>query len=102
MEGFLDLKMPCWQRHVITRAMALLPALLGIWWLSSGSVGRLLILSQVVLSLQLPFALYPLIRFSSDRALMEPFTSTLPVATTTWLLFALISAANVWLVITLV
>lgn len=68
MEGFLRAKIPCWQRRLITRGLALVPALIGVLWLGEGAVGKLLVLSQVVLSLQLPFALWPLIRFSSDRA----------------------------------
>lgn len=70
MEGFLRAKIPCWQRRLITRGLALVPALIGVLWLGEGAVGKLLVLSQVVLSLQLPFALWPLIRFSSDRGLM--------------------------------
>jgi len=52
---------------LITRALALGPALIGVLWLGEGSVGRLLVLSQVVLTVQLPFAIWPLIRFTSDR-----------------------------------
>lgn len=70
MEGFLRAKIPCWQRRLITRGLALVPALIGVLWLGEAAVGKLLVLSQVVLSLQLPFALWPLIRFSSDRGLM--------------------------------
>ena len=70
MEGFLRAKIPCWQRRSITRGLALVPALIGVLWLGEAAVGKLLVLSQVVLSLQLPFALWPLIRFSSDRGLM--------------------------------
>lgn len=98
MEGFLDLKIPCWQRHVITRALALVPALVGVLVLGSGAVGKLLVLSQVVLSLQLPFALYPLVRFSGDRRLMGEFASNAVTGAAAWLLFGVISAANLWLV----
>ena len=59
MEGFLNLKIPCWQRRLITRALALVPAFLGVWWLGEGGVGKLLVLSQVALSFQLPFAIWP-------------------------------------------
>lgn len=58
MEGFLRAKIPCWQRRLlITRGLALVPALIGVLWLGEGAVGKLLVLSQVVLSLQLPFAM---------------------------------------------
>src|SRR5262249_2016079 len=56
MEGFLELKIPCWQRRLVTRALALLPALGGVLWLGDAGVGTMLVASQVVLSLQLPFA----------------------------------------------
>ncbi len=102
MEGFLDLKIPCWQRRLITRALALVPALVGVWWFGDGGVGRMLVLSQVVLSFQLPFAMWPLIRFTSDRALMGGFANGPVLKSLAWLLFAVISAANVWLVASVV
>ncbi len=98
LEGFLNLKIPCWKRRVITRALALLPAMLGIWILGENSVGRLLVISQVVLSFQLPFAIYPLIKFGSDKTLMGDFKIGPVFKTTSWILFALITGANLWLV----
>ena len=98
MEGFLDLKIPCWQRRLITRGLALLPALGGVLWLGDAGVGKLLVASQVVLSFQLPFAIWPLIRFTSDRALMGSFANGPWLKTGAWTLFVLISAANLWLV----
>ncbi|MFF7709888.1 Nramp family divalent metal transporter [Pseudomonas sp. NPDC007930] len=95
LEGFLQAKIPCWKRRLITRAMALLPAFIGVAWLGDAAVGKLLVLSQVVLSLQLPFALWPLIRFTSDRALMGEFANNLATRVLAWGLFGLISAANV-------
>lgn len=97
MEGFLQAKIPCWQRRLITRALALAPAIAGVLWLGEGAVGKLLVLSQVVLSLQLPFALWPLIRFTSDRRLMGPFANSLSVALLAWTLFGLIALANLTL-----
>jgi manganese transport protein len=98
MEGFLDLKIPCWQRRLITRALALVPAFVGVWWLGDAGVGKMLVLSQVVLSFQLPFAMWPLIRFSSNRALMGEFASGAVLKATAWVLFGTIAAANAWLV----
>ncbi len=98
MEGFLDLKIPCWQRRLMTRGLALLPAFGGIAWLGEGGVGKLLVLSQVVLSFQLPFAIWPLLRFTGDRALMGEFASGPLLRRTAWALFAAICVANVWLV----
>jgi manganese transport protein len=99
MEGFLKLSIPCWQRRLITRALALVPALIGIQLLGNGAVGTLLVASQVVLSLQLPFALYPLIRMTNDRKLMGEFANRLVTRVLAWALFVVISAANIWLVV---
>ncbi len=98
MDGFLQRKIPCWRRRLITRGLALIPALIGVVSLGEHSVGRLLVMSQVVLSLQLPFVMYPLIRFASRRDLMGPLASGWPLTATAWGLFAVISAANLWLV----
>ena len=98
LEGFLNLKIPCYQRRLITRGLALGPALVGVLWLGEGSVGRLLVLSQVVLTVQLPFALWPLIRFTSDRKLMGVFASGPLVKAVAWFIFCLIAAANAWLI----
>ncbi|WP_278937964.1 Nramp family divalent metal transporter [Pseudomonas helleri] len=98
MEGYLNLRIPCWQRRLITRGLALIPAFLGVWLMGDDAVGKLLIFSQVVLSLQLPFALYPLIRMTSDPTLMGPFANRLLTKLLAWFLFAVISGANVWLI----
>ena len=100
MEGFLDLKIPCWQRRLITRGLALVPAFIGVWWFGESGVGKMLVLSQVVLSFQLPFAIWPLIRFTSDRRLMGGFANGPVIKVTAWGLFGVISVANVWLVAT--
>ena len=98
MEGYLNLRLPCWQRRLITRGLALIPAFVGVWLLGDGAVGRLLVLSQVVLSLQLPFALYPLIRMTNDRQLMGVFVNRWPTRVLAWGLFVVISGANAWLI----
>lgn len=98
LEGFVNLKIPCWQRRLATRALALLPALAGIAWLGEGGAGKLLVLSQVALSLQLPFALWPLIRFTGDPDLMGPFVNRPWVSALAWGIFGVVTAANLWLV----
>lgn len=97
MEGFLDLKIPCWQRRLITRSLALIPALLGVLWLGEGGVGTLLVASQVVLSFQLPFAIWPLIRLTDNRALMGAFANARWLSVLAWAIFGLIVAANAYL-----
>jgi len=101
MEGFLQLKIPCWQRRVITRGLALVPALAGVLWLGDAGVGTLLVASQVVLSLQLPFAIWPLVRITSDPAVMGRHANGPALRLGAWFLFAVITAANVALLISL-
>jgi manganese transport protein len=101
MEGFLDLKIPCWQRRAITRGLALVPALAGVLWLGDAGVGTLLVASQVVLSLQLPFAIWPLLRLTGDRAVMGRFASGPALRLSAWALFAAVTAANLALLASL-
>jgi manganese transport protein len=98
MEGFLKMKIPCWQRRAITRGLALIPAMIGVLVLGEHSVGKLLVLSQVVLSMQLPFAMYPLISLTSQRRIMGNFVNAWWTISLAWFLFVVISAANLWLV----
>jgi manganese transport protein len=102
LEGFLHLSIPCWQRRLITRALALGPALAGVLLLGDHAIGRMLVLSQVVLSFQLPFAMWPLIRFTDSRKLMGDFANSSLTRVTAWVLFVVISAANAWLVLQVV
>jgi manganese transport protein len=94
MEGFMRWKIPCWQRRLITRGLALIPAYVGLVWFGEHSVGRLLVLSQVVLCLQLPFALYPLLRFVRSGPLMGEFRLGAMMGALSWLTFAVIVGAN--------
>jgi manganese transport protein len=102
MEGFLDLKIPCWQRRAITRALALVPAFGGVLWLGESGVGKLLVASQVVLSFQLPFAVWPLIRLTSDRRIMGAYANGLWTKGAAWGTFSAVTVANVWLLSTFV
>jgi manganese transport protein len=70
MEGFLDIRLPPWARRLITRAIAIVPAAAVTIWFGESGTAKLLILSQVVLSLQLPFAVVPLVMFTADRGKM--------------------------------
>ena len=70
MEGFLDIRLPGWARRLITRAIAIVPAAIVTIWYGEKGTAKLLILSQVILSLQLPFAIVPLVMFTADRRKM--------------------------------
>jgi manganese transport protein len=70
MEGFLDIRLPAWARRLLTRAIAIVPAAIVTIWYGEKGTAQLLILSQVVLSLQLPFAVVPLVMFTADRRKM--------------------------------
>jgi manganese transport protein len=98
MEGFLKMKIPCWQRRLITRALALAPAMVGVLTLGDHAIGKMLVGSQVVLSLQLPFAMYPLIRLTGRADLMGRFVNAWWTSSLAWCLFVVISAANGWMV----
>ncbi len=74
MEGYLDLRIRPWLRRLLTRLIAIVPAICCILFFGEDSLGELLVLSQVVLSLQLGFAVIPLIHFNSDRGRMKEFT----------------------------
>jgi len=75
MEGFLRIRLPPWLRRMITRLVAIVPAVIVTALYGESGTAKLLVLSQVVLSLQLPFAVVPLVRFTSDRAKMGDLTS---------------------------
>jgi manganese transport protein len=101
MEGFLRLKIPCWQRRLITRGLALVPAFAGVVLLGDHAIGTMLVASQVVLSLQLPFAIWPLIRLTSDPRVMGELHNSVPMSLLSWTLFVAITAANLWLIFSL-
>ena len=98
MEGFLNIRMRPWLRRMLTRAMALVPAVIVIAIAGDKGTYRLLIFSQVVLSLQLPFAIIPLIHFTSDKQKMGPFASNLLTKIAAWSIAAIIVALNLKLV----
>ena len=98
MEGYLNIRIRPWLRRLITRAAAVIPALLVIGWSGETATGELLVLSQVILSLQLPFAVIPLIHFCSDRARMRNFAIGPLAKLAAWTVAAVIVALNLKLV----
>jgi manganese transport protein len=97
MEGFIALRLRPWLRRLITRLIAIVPALIVIAWFGERGTGPLLILSQVILSLQLPFAVFPLLQFTSDRRKMGRFALPLWMRALAWPVALLIAVLNAWL-----
>ncbi|WP_407883871.1 Nramp family divalent metal transporter [Scytonema sp. NUACC26] len=99
MEGFLRFRLPPWLRRLATRLLAIIPALIAIVFFGEQSTGRLLVFSQVVLSLQLSFAVVPLVMFTSDRQLMGEFVNPKWLKVVAWAIAAIIIALNAWLIL---
>jgi manganese transport protein len=99
MEGFLRIRMPPWLRRLATRLVAIVPAILVVALYGEGGTAQLLILSQVVLSLQLPFAVVPLVMFTSDRTKMASLTSPLWLRALAWLVALVIVGLNLHLLL---
>lgn len=98
MEGYLNLRLQPWIRRLLTRLIAIVPAFLTIFYLGESSTGKLLILSQVILSLQLGFAVIPLIHFVSDKKKMGEFIIPLWQKITSWIAAIVIISLNIKLV----
>ncbi|WP_018886619.1 Nramp family divalent metal transporter [Paenibacillus massiliensis] len=98
MEGFLNLRLPPWFRRLVTRLIAIIPAVIVTAIAGERGTEELLVLSQVVLSLQLPFAIIPLIRFTSDRSKMGEFVNRRWENILAWIIAAVIITLNVILV----
>jgi manganese transport protein len=97
MEGFINLRLRPWLRRLITRLIAIIPAIVVVMLYGERGTGPLLILSQVVLSLQLPFAVFPLVSFTSDRHKMGPFVNPVWVKVLAWTVAVVIAVLNVFL-----
>ena len=99
MEGYLNLRISPWLRRTITRLIAIIPALFTILYYGEEKLGALLILSQVVLSLQLGFAIVPLIHFTSNQKIMGEFAISKTIKYLAWLVAIIIISLNVKLVL---
>lgn len=99
MEGHINLRIEPWMRRLLTRLLAIVPAIFTIIYFGSNGLGNLIILSQVVLSLQLGFAVIPLIHFTSNRKRMGEFAISLKTKIVAWASAVLILALNGKLVI---
>jgi manganese transport protein len=97
MEGFINLRLRPWLRRLVTRLIAIIPAIIVVVLYGEAGTGPLLILSQVVLSLQLPFAVFPLVMFTSDPHKMGAFVNPGWVKALAWTVAVIIGLLNVWL-----
>jgi manganese transport protein len=97
MEGFINLRIRPWLRRLITRLIAVIPAIIVILIYGEKGSGPLLILSQVILSLQLPFAVFPLVAFTSDPRKMGAFANPAWMKVLAWTVALIIGGLNAWL-----
>jgi manganese transport protein len=97
MEGFLNLRMRPWLRRLATRSLAIIPAVFTVMWAGEKGTFDLLLLSQVIISMQLPFAVIPLIRFTSDRGRMGELANGLGLKILAWTAAGIILILNFWL-----
>jgi manganese transport protein len=99
MEGFVHMKISPWLRRLITRGLAIVPTILVVWFTGANGTEKLLILSQVILSLQLSFAVIPLVLFTGDRAKMGEFVNAGWLKALAWIVAVVIASLNAWLLV---
>ncbi|MES1260073.1 MAG: Nramp family divalent metal transporter [Gemmatimonadota bacterium] len=99
MEGFLNITLPPWIRRLVTRLIAIVPAIIVTALYGEHGIGTLIILSQVILALQLSFAVVPLVLFTSSRAKMGEFANSRVTAALAWTTAVVIAGLNGWLLI---
>ncbi len=99
MEGFLNIRLKPWLRRLITRAIAIVPAATVAALYGESGTAKLLVFSQVILSMQLSFAVFPLVQFTSDRAKMGAFVNPLWLKVLAYVIAIFIAALNIWLLV---
>jgi manganese transport protein len=99
MEGFLNIRLKPWLRRLITRLIAIIPAVIVTAVSGESGTAKLLVLSQVILSLQLSFAVFPLVMFTSDKLKMGEFVNPLWMKVLAWLVAIVIASFNAWLLV---
>ena len=99
MEGFLNIRLPQWLRRLVTRLTAIIPTLIVVAIYGEHGTARLLILSQVILSMQLSFAVFPLVAFTSNREKMGEFVSAGWIRMLGWTVALVIAGLNAWLLV---
>jgi len=99
MEGFLNIRLRPWLRRLLTRAIAIVPAIIVTSLSGETGAATLLVLSQVILSLQLSFAVFPLVMFTSDKMKMGEFVNRTPTKILAWTVAVIIASLNAWLLV---
>lgn len=99
MEGFLHIRLPNWQRRLITRSLAIVPTIIVVAFYGEHGTANLLIFSQVVLSMQLSFAVFPLVAFTSSRQKMGEFANAAWLKWLSWVVALVIAGLNAWLLV---
>ena len=99
MEGFLNIRLKPWLRRLVTRLIAIIPAIIVSFFYGASGTAKLLIFSQVILSMQLSFAVFPLVAFTSDKAKMGEFVNGAFLKTLSWGAAAVIAGLNIWLLV---
>ncbi|XP_078170447.1 metal transporter Nramp5-like [Carex rostrata] len=96
MEGFLDIKLKKWQQNLLTRSIAITPSLVVAIIGGPSGAGRLIIIASIILSFELPFALVPLLKFSSSNSKMGSHKNSLPIIVICWILGSMVIGINVY------
>ena len=97
MEGFLNIRLRPWLRRLITRLIAIIPALITVYFYGEHGIGSLLVFSQVILSLQLSFAVFPLVLFTGDKRKMGSLVAPIWMRALAWPVAVLIAGLNAWM-----
>jgi manganese transport protein len=99
MEGFIDIRLKPWMRRLITRTLAIVPTVIITILYGASGTGKLIILSQVILSLQLSFAVFPLVAFTSDQRKMGEFVNARWLKSLSYCVAVVIAGLNIWLLV---
>jgi manganese transport protein len=99
MEGFIHIRLQPWLRRLITRSIAIIPTVIVVWFTGERGTEKLLLLSQVILSLQLSFAVIPLVIFTGSREKMGEFVNGRWLQALAWIVAALIAGLNAWFLV---
>jgi manganese transport protein len=99
MEGFLNIRLRPWVRRLITRSIAIVPAAIVAILYGESGTAKLLVFSQVILSMQLSFAVFPLVKFTSDKVKMGEFANARWLKALAYLVASVIAGLNIWLLL---